>query len=94
MSWVPIRKSAATGMRWRVTCSMSSLTLTPSGGVAELPYPRSEAGNYVLMRHERPEENFNWNGLQLDNNAGRLIYKGEGGQNYVQSSMSPCRSTR
>jgi hypothetical protein len=62
-----------------------TLTLMPSGGVAELPYPRFEAGNYVLMRHEAPGENFDWNSLQLDNNTGRLIYKGGTG-NYNQSS--------
>jgi hypothetical protein len=62
-----------------------TLTLMPSGGVAELPYPRFEAGNYVLMRHERPDENFAWDGLQLDNNTGRLIYK-SGAGNYAQSS--------
>ena len=63
-----------------------TLTLMPSGGVAELPYPRFEAGNYVLMRHEAPETNFSWDTLQLDNNTGRLIYKGSGGRNYDQSS--------
>jgi hypothetical protein len=63
-----------------------TLTLMPSGGVAELPYPRFEAGNYVLMRHEAPDTNFSWDTLQLDNNTGRLIFKGGGGRNYDQSS--------
>ena len=63
-----------------------TLTLMPSGGVAELPYPRFEAGNYVLVRHEAPNANFSWNTLQLDNNTGRLIYKGGAGSNYDQSS--------
>jgi len=63
-----------------------TLTLMPSGGVAELPYPRFEAGNYVLVRHEAPDANFSWDTLQLDNNTGRLIYKGAGGRNYDQSS--------
>ena len=63
-----------------------TLTLMPSGGVAELPYPRFEAGNYVLVRHEAPDANFSWNTLELDNNTGRLIYKGAVGHNYDQSS--------
>ena len=63
-----------------------TLTLMPSGGVAELPYPRFEAGNYVLMRHEAPDNNFNWDQLQLDNNTGRLVYKGGGNRNYAMSS--------
>ena len=63
-----------------------TLTLMPSGGVAELPYPRFEAGNYVLMRHEAPDNNFNWDTLQLDNNTGRLIYKASGARNYEMSS--------
>ena len=53
-----------------------TLTLLPSGGIAGLPYPRFEAGNYVLMRHEDRSDAFEWDNLQLDNNTGRLIGKG------------------
>lgn len=53
-----------------------TLTLMPTGGVPGLPYPRFEAGNYVLMRHEARNDAFEWNDLQLDNNTGRLVYKG------------------
>ena len=51
-----------------------TLTLLPAGGVAGLPYPRFEAGNYVLMRHDKRDNAFEWNRLQLDNNTGRLVY--------------------
>jgi len=51
-----------------------TLTLLPSGGVSGLPYPRFEAGNYVLMRHDKRDNAFEWNRLQLDNNTGRLVY--------------------
>lgn len=51
-----------------------TLTLLPAGGVEGLPYPRFEAGNYVLMRHDKRDNAFEWNNLQLDNNTGRLIY--------------------
>ena len=50
-----------------------TLTLMPAGGVQNLPYPRFEAGNYVLMRHERRREEFDWHSVRLDNNTGRLI---------------------
>ncbi|HJW42378.1 MAG TPA: hypothetical protein VJ476_14270 [Rhizomicrobium sp.] len=53
-----------------------TLTLLPSGGIAGLPYPRFEAGNYVLMRHEDRRDSFEWDNLQLDNNTGRLVAKG------------------
>ena len=53
-----------------------TLTLLPAGGVEGLPYPRFEAGNYVLMRHDRRDNAFEWDRLQLDNNTGRLIYGG------------------
>lgn len=53
-----------------------TLTLLPSGGVTGLPYPRFEAGNYVLMRHDTRDDAFEWNRLQLDNNTGRLVYAG------------------
>jgi hypothetical protein len=53
-----------------------TLTLLPSGGVSGIPYPRFEAGNYVLMRHEARNDAFEWNALQLDNNTGRLVYRG------------------
>ena len=49
-----------------------TLTLMPAGGVTGLPYPRFEAGNYVLMRHETRDDKFDWNSLLLDNNTGRL----------------------
>ncbi|MDE2183676.1 MAG: hypothetical protein KGJ78_11715 [Alphaproteobacteria bacterium] len=51
-----------------------TLTLLPSGGIAGLPYPRFEAGNYVLMRHDKRDNAFEWDRLQLDNNTGRLVY--------------------
>ncbi|MGA7676122.1 MAG: hypothetical protein WCA78_13885 [Rhizomicrobium sp.] len=61
-----------------------TLTLLPSGGVEGLPYPRFEAGNYVLMRHDKRDNAFEWGRLQLDNNTGRLVYAAthsdEGGQ--------------
>jgi len=61
-----------------------TLTLLPSGGVSGLPYPRFEAGNYVLMRHDKRDNAFEWSRLQLDNNTGRLVYaqtrSDEGGQ--------------
>jgi hypothetical protein len=61
-----------------------TLTLLPAGGVEGLPYPRFEAGNYVLMRHDKRDNAFEWNRLQLDNNTGRLVYAAtrsdEGGQ--------------
>lgn len=53
-----------------------TLTLLPTGGIPGLPYPRFEAGNYVLMRHEARNDAFEWNDLQLDNNTGRLVHKG------------------
>ncbi len=53
-----------------------TLTLLPSGGVVGLPYPRFEAGNYVLMRHEARNDAFEWNKLALDNNTGRLVFSG------------------
>jgi hypothetical protein len=40
-----------------------------------LPYPRFEAGNYVLMRHDKRDNAFEWGRLQLDNNTGRLVYE-------------------
>ncbi|HEY0281239.1 MAG TPA: hypothetical protein VGC27_01300, partial [Rhizomicrobium sp.] len=51
-----------------------TLTLLPAGGVVGLPYPRFEAGNYVLMRHDKRDNAFEWGRLQLDNNTGRLVY--------------------
>ena len=51
-----------------------TLTLLPAGGVSGLPYPRFEAGNYVLMRHDKRDNAFEWGRLQLDNNTGRLVY--------------------
>ena len=61
-----------------------TLTLLPAGGVSGLPYPRFEAGNYVLMRHDKRDNAFEWDRLQLDNNTGRLVYgatrSDEGGQ--------------
>jgi hypothetical protein len=51
-----------------------TLTLLPSGGVAGLPYPRFEAGNYVLMHHTTRDNAYEWDKLELDNNTGRLVY--------------------
>lgn len=51
-----------------------TLTLLPAGGIAGLPYPRFEAGNYVLMHHTSRDNAFEWNRLELDNNTGRLVY--------------------
>lgn len=51
-----------------------TLTLLPAGGIEGLPYPRFEAGNYVLMRHDHRDNAFEWDRLQLDNNTGRLVY--------------------
>ena len=42
--------------------------------MAGLPYPRFEVGNYVLMRHDKRDNAFEWSRLQLDNNTGRLVY--------------------
>ncbi len=53
-----------------------TLTLLPAGGVEGLPYPRFEAGNYVLMRHDKRDNALEWDRLQLDNNTGRLVYSG------------------
>jgi hypothetical protein len=53
-----------------------TLTLLPAGGVEGLPYPRFEAGNYVLMRHDKRDNALEWDRLQLDNNTGRLVYAG------------------
>ncbi|HUO91891.1 MAG TPA: hypothetical protein VMU22_03175 [Rhizomicrobium sp.] len=50
-----------------------TLTLMPSGGVSALPYPRFEAGNYVLMRHDAHAPDIPWGKLELDNNTGRLV---------------------
>jgi len=51
-----------------------TLTLLPSGGVPGLPYPRFEAGDYVLMHHTTRDNPFEWDKLELDNNTGRLVY--------------------
>ncbi len=59
-----------------------TLTLMPSGGISALPYPRFEAGNYVLMRHEDRSEPFEWDQLLLDNNTGRLVAKGAQNEEY------------
>jgi len=56
-----------------------TLTLLPAGGVEGLPYPRFEAGNYVLMRHDTRDNAFEWGRLQLDNNTGRLVYAAQRG---------------
>jgi hypothetical protein len=53
-----------------------TLTLLPAGGVEGLPYPRFEVGNYVLMRHTARDNAYEWDKLQLDNNTGRLVYRG------------------
>jgi len=70
-----------------------TLTLLPSGGIAGLPYPRFEAGNYVLMRHEARNDAFEWNRLQLDNNTGRLVYTGtRSDANGAIGAPAPCAS--
>lgn len=68
-----------------------TLTLLPSGGVPDLPYPRFEAGNYVLMRHEARNDPFEWDALQLDNNTGRLVYRGtHSDANGAIGQPAPC----
>ena len=68
-----------------------TLTLLPSGGIAGLPYPRFEAGNYVLMRHEARNDAFEWNALALDNNTGRLVYRGtRSDANGAVGAAAPC----
>jgi hypothetical protein len=69
-----------------------TLTLLPSGGVDGLPYPRFEAGNYVLMRHDKRDNAFEWNRLQLDNNTGRLIYAAARGET-VPPGQETSRTT-
>ena len=70
-----------------------TLTLLPSGGVVGLPYPRFEAGNYVLMRHEARNDAFEWNALALDNNTGRLVYTGtRSDANGAIGAAAPCRT--
>jgi hypothetical protein len=61
-----------------------TLTLMPSGGVSGLPYPRFEAGNYVLMRRKRGAPDVDWNKLKLNNNTGRL--ENDGGLEYADNS--------
>jgi hypothetical protein len=69
-----------------------TLTLLPTGGIPGLPYPRFEAGNYVLMRHEARNDAFEWNALQLDNNTGRLVYKGTASDaDGAAHREAPCR---
>jgi hypothetical protein len=68
-----------------------TLTLLPDGGVAGIPYPRFEAGNYVLMRHEARNDPFEWDGLELDNNTGRLVYRGsKSDSNGEIGANAPC----
>ena len=51
-----------------------SLVLMPPGGMNQLPYPRIEVGNYVLVRsNTRSEDAPNWENLMIDNNTGRLM---------------------
>jgi hypothetical protein len=73
-----------------------TLTLLPSGGIAGLPYPRFEAGNYVLMRHEDRRDAFEWDNLQLDNNTGRLVAKGTSSEyrdrSYVTLQINALRA--
>lgn len=61
-----------------------TLTLMPAGGVSGLPYPRFEAGNYVLMRRKRGAPDVNWDQLKLNNNTGRL--ESAPGAEYVENS--------
>ncbi len=70
-----------------------TLTLLPAGGVEGLPYPRFEAGNYVLMRHDKRDNAFEWNRLQLDNNTGRLIYAAPRGTLIPPGQQSPRTTT-
>jgi hypothetical protein len=65
-----------------------TLTLLPSGGISGLPYPRFEAGNYVLMRHENRAEAFEWDNLQLDNNTGRLVTRGSANEYRARSYVT------
>jgi hypothetical protein len=69
-----------------------TLTLLPAGGVEGLPYPRFEAGNYVLMRHDRRDNAFEWNRLQLDNNTGRLVYAAQRGET-LPPGLESARTT-
>jgi hypothetical protein len=63
-----------------------TLTLLPAGGVNNLPYPRFEAGNYVVVRTEsRTGAPFDWSAVKLDNNTGRLIYPSD-----EANAKSPC----
>jgi hypothetical protein len=70
-----------------------TLTLLPAGGVEGLPYPRFEAGNYVLMRHDKRDNAFEWNRLQLDNNTGRLIYAAPRGELVPPGQETPRSTT-
>lgn len=69
-----------------------TLTLLPAGGIEGLPYPRFEAGNYVLMRHDKRDNAFEWNRLQLDNNTGRLVYAAPRGD-LVPPGQETARTT-
>lgn len=70
-----------------------TLTLLPAGGVDGLPYPRFEAGNYVLMRHDKRDNAFEWDRLQLDNNTGRLVYAGLRGELVPPGRETPRTTT-
>jgi hypothetical protein len=48
------------------------MTFYPTGGFKELGYPVLEAANYVLMRHEDRQTDFNWTNIYLDTDEGRL----------------------
>jgi hypothetical protein len=58
-----------------------TLTLLPAGGVADLPYPRFESGNYVVVRFDNRNTGFDWKSVKLDNNTGRLVYDNKASSN-------------
>jgi hypothetical protein len=70
-----------------------TLTLLPAGGIEGLPYPRFEAGNYVLMRHDKRDNAFEWARLQLDNNTGRLVYAAPRGELVPPGQETPRTTT-
>ena len=67
--------------------------MLPAGGIEGLPYPRFEAGNYVLMRHDKRDNAFEWARLQLDNNTGRLVYAAPRGELVPPGQETPRTTT-
>jgi hypothetical protein len=49
-----------------------NMTLYPDSGIKELGYPVLEPANYVLIRKEDRQEDFNWGDVYLDRDEGRL----------------------